>query len=153
MKKLRWLTGLLLIASCAGCYTDIVTTPRLKTLTEKRVCIEPIKSENPNVGMVLRDVIEKEFVRKKIELADPNTATIFITGSTFLTVRSTANETKLYIVGTGSSNANQAVESVSLVAKDNSGEILLSASFDNKKRYTASKLAKKFGSSLAKKLK
>lgn len=153
MNKLGWIMAISLIVSAAGCYTDIVTTPQLKTLTERRVFIQPIQSQDPYVGQVLRDVIEKEFIRKKVEIADPNTATIFITGSTFLTIRSTSSETKLYIVGTGSHTASQAIESVSIVAKDSSGEILLSASFDNKKRYTASKLAKKFGSALAKKLK
>jgi hypothetical protein len=42
---------------------------------------------------------------------------------------------------------------VSLVAKDTNGEMLLSASYDNKERYSASQLAKQFGSAVAKKLK
>jgi len=137
----------------AGCLSDIVTTPRLKTLTERRIYIEPIQSENPQVGQVLRDVIEKEFVRKKIELGDPNTATVFIAGSTFMTIRSKASQTKVSVIGTGSAFASQAVESISVIAKDKEGQILLTASYDNKKQYTASKLRKDFGKALANKLK
>jgi len=153
MKRSFWLIGLLLMALSAGCLSDIVTTPQLKTLTERRIYIEPIQSENPQVGQVLRDVIEKEFVRKKIELGDPNTATVFITGSTFMTVRATASQTKVHVIGTGSAFASQAVESISVIAKDREGQILLTASYDNKKQNTASKLGKEFGKALANKLK
>ncbi len=152
MNRSFWLVGLLVIAIFSGCHSDIVTTPTLKTLTAKCVHIEPIESENPYVGKVLRDVLEKEFIRKKVEICDSNSATIFITGSTFLTMRSTGNETKLHIVSTGSFVSTQAIESVSLVAKDSNGEILLTASYDNKEQYSASKLAKEFGSALAGKL-
>jgi len=153
MKRLYWLFGLLLMALSAGCPYDIVTTPRLKLLAEKRIYIEPIRSENPQVGQVLRDVIEKEFVRKNFELGDPNTATVFIAGSTFMTVRGKASQTKVSVIGTGSAFANQAVESISVIAKDKEGQILLTASYDNTKQYTASRLAKEFGSELAKRLK
>jgi len=149
MKRLYWLVGLLAIGTFAGCHTDIVCTKHLKTLDHKCVCLAPLDSENPNIGKVIRDIIEKEFVRRKIELCDPNTATVFITGATFLTARSTSSRTFLG----GSSASSQAIESVSLVAKDKKGEILLSASYDNKERYSASKLAKEFGSALANKLK
>jgi len=150
--RLCWLAVLLTFTLSSGCYYDIVTTARLKTLTPKCVHIEPIESDNPYVGKVLRDVLEKEFIRKKVEICDPNSATIFITGSTFLTMRSTASAAKVYIVGSGSYVSSQAIESVSLVAKDREGEILLTASYDNKKRYSASKLARQFGSALAHKL-
>ena len=149
MNRLYWLIGLLAIGASAGCNSDIVTTNRLKELTLKCVYIEPLESEDPQVGKVIRDIIEKEFVRKKIELCDPNTATIFMTGATFLTARATSSGTFL----TTSSYSSQAIESVSLVAKDVEGEVLLSASYDNKDRYSASKLAKEFGSALANKLK
>jgi len=112
MSRLCWLIGLLSITISTGCHSDIVTTPRLKTLARKCVYIKSIESEDPHVGKVLRDVLEKEFVRKKVEICDPNSATIFITGSTFLTVRSTGSETKLYIVGAGSFVSSQAIESV-----------------------------------------
>ncbi len=149
MNRLYWLIGLLAIGASAGCNSDIVTTNRLKELNLKCVYIEPFESEDPQVGKVIRDVIEKEFIRKKIELCDPNTATIFITGATFLTARATSSGTFL----TTSSYSSQAIESVSLVAKDVEGEVLLSASYDNKDRYSASKLAKEFGSALANKFK
>ncbi len=149
MNRLNWLIGLLAIVVSAGCNSDIVTTDSLKELSHKCVYIEPLKSEDPQVGEVIRDVIEKEFIRKKIELCDSNTATIFITGATFLTVKATSSGTIL----TTSSYSSQAIESVSLVAKDVEGEILLSASYDNKDRQSASKLAKEFGSALADKLK
>jgi hypothetical protein len=133
----------------AGCNSDIVTTNRLRELSRRCIYVAPLESEDPQVGKVIRDVIEKEFIRKKIELCDSNTATIFITGATFLTVKATSSGTIL----TTSSYSSQAIESVSLVAKNSNGEILLSASYDNKERYSASKLAQEFGAALANKLK
>jgi len=149
ISRLQWFIGLLVIGISAGCHSDIVTTNRLKDLSHKCVYIAPLESEDPQVGKIIRDVIEKEFIRKKIELCDPNTATVFITGATFLTVRATSSGTFL----TTSSFSSQAIESVSLVAKDSSGEVLLSASYDNKERYSASELAREFGSALAGKFK
>ncbi len=149
MNRLYWLIGFLAICVSAGCNSDIVTTNRLKELTHTCVYIAPLESENPQVGKVIRDVIEKEFIRKKVELCDPNTATVFITGAAFLTVKATSSGTIL----TTSSYSSQAIESVSLVAKNSNGEILLSASYDNKERYSASKLAQEFGAALANKLK
>ena len=141
MNKLYWLIGLLAISAFAGCGSDIVSTDRLKMLEHKCVYIAPLESDDPHVGKVIRDVLEKELMRRQIELCDPNTATVLFTGSTFMTVR-----------GAGSASS-QAIESVSLVGKDPNGELLLSASYDNKSRYSASKLAQQFGSNLAKKLK
>jgi len=46
---------------------------------------------------------------------------------------------------------SQAIESLSLVGKDVNGEMLLSASYDNKERYSASQFAEQLGSALAKK--
>ena len=141
MDRRFWLIGLLALCACAGCNSDIVCTPRLKMLEHKSGHIAPIESQDPHVGKVIRDVIEKEFVRAKIELCDPNMASVFITGTTFLTVRPASRQTA------------EAIESVSIVAKDRDGEILLSASYDNKAQYTASKLAQEFGQALAGKLK
>jgi len=149
MNRLYWLIGLLVIGASAGCSSDIVCTKRLKMLEHKCVYIAPLESEDPQVGKVIRDVIEKEFIRKKIELCDPNTATVFITGATFLTARAESSGTFL----STSSISSQAIESVSVVAKDSDGEVLLSASYDNRDRYSASKLAQEFGAALANKLK
>jgi len=149
MNRLYWFIGLLAIGASAGCNSDIVTTNRLKELTHRCIYVAPLESEDPQVGKVIRDVIEKEFIRKKIELCDPNTATIFMTGATFLTARATSSGTFL----STSSYSSQAIESVSLVAKNSNGEVLLSASYDNKDRQSASKLAKEFGAALANKLK
>jgi len=149
MNRLCWLIGLLAIGVSTGCNTDIVTTRGLKKLTHKCVYIAPIESDNPQVGKVIRNIIEKEFVRRKIELCDSDTATVFITGATFMTARATSSGSFLG----KSSTSTQAIESVSVVAKDSSGQVLLSASYDNKDRYSASKLAREFGSALADKLK
>jgi hypothetical protein len=110
-------------------------------LEYKCIYIEPIESEDPHVGQVLRDAFEKEFIRQKVALCDANTATVVMTGATFMTVRGTA------------SNSGQFIESITVVAKNTSGEVLISASYDNKERYSASRLAKEFGSALAGKLK
>jgi hypothetical protein len=141
MNKIYWLIGLLAISAFAGCGSDIVSTDRLKMLEHKCVYIAPLESEKPHVGKVIRDCLEKELLRQHIELCDPNTATVFFTGSTFMKVR-----------GSGAVSS-QAIESVSLVGKDINGAMLLSASYDNKDRYSASKLAQQFSSDLAKKLK
>lgn len=143
MNRLYWLIGLFLIGISAGCNSDIVTTNHLKALPHKCVNISPFESEDPQIGKVIRDVIEKEFIRRKIELCDSDTATIFVTGATFLTVRTPTNKG---LIG------NQAIESVSLVAKDINGEVVLSASYDNKGQLSASKLAQEFGSAVADKL-
>ena len=141
MDKIFKAFGLIVIAAAAGCNSDIVSTKQLKELEYKCVYIAPLSSEDPHVGQVLRDALEKELIRRKIAICDENSATILITGSTFLTTR-----------GSGSSTS-QSIESVSLIGKDTNGNILLTASYDNKDQYSASKLAKEFGSAVADKLK
>lgn len=141
MNRFNWLVGLIAVAAVSGCNSDIVSTKQLKELKYKCVYIAPLSSEDPHVGQVLRDALEKELIRQRIAICDQNSATVFMTGSTFLTVR-----------GKGSSTS-QSIESVSVVGKDTNGQILLSASYDNKELYSASKLAKEFGSALAGKLK
>ena len=141
MNRISLFIGLLVIIIISGCNSDIVCTERLKELDSKCVYIEPLSSEDPHVGQVLRDALEKELIRQKISICDENSATIILTGSTFLTVR-----------GSGA-NAGQSIESVSLVGKDRSGQVLLSASYDNKEKASASKISMEFGSALAAKLK
>ena len=133
----------------AGCHTDIVTTKQLKAIKPKCVRIESIESEDPYVGRVIRDVLEKEFIRKKVRLCDANTATVIITGSTFLTSRSSG---KTGWFG-GKESSAQAIESVTITAKDRIGNVLLTASYDNAEQFTASKLTQEFGAALADKLK
>lgn len=141
MNKFIWLLGILVIGVSAGCNSDIVCTERLKMLEYKCVYLAPLNSGDPHVGQVLRDALEKELIRQGIALCDSDSATVFITGSTFLTTRGPMRD------------SGESIESISLVGKDSNGEILLSASYDNKERYSASKLAKEFGSALAGKLK
>jgi hypothetical protein len=142
----------ILLALFAGCNTDIVTTKQLNTIKNKCVYVSPIESQDPYVGKVIRDVLEKEFVRKNIQLCDANTANVILTGSTFLTTRSKGETSMLNILG-GKQSSAQAVESVTITAKDNAGNVLLTASYNNADQQTASKLAQDFGSSLADKLK
>ena len=136
------------LALFVGCHTDIVTTKHLKAVNPKCVYIESIESEDPYVGKVIQDVLEKEFIRKKVQLCDANTANVLITGSTFLTTRSTGKKDWF-----GSKEASaQAIESVTISAKDPNGIVLLTASYDNTEQFTASKLTQDFGSALADKL-
>ena len=137
------------LAFLAGCHTDIVTTKQLKAVRPKCVYIKSIESEDPYVGRVIRDVLEKEFVRKKVQLCDAKYATVILAGSTFLTTRSTG---KTGWFG-GKESSAQSIESLTITAKDKSGNILLTASYDNAEQFTASKLAQEFGSALADKLK
>ncbi len=133
----------------AGCHSDIVVTRRAKELTHKCVYVEPLDSEDPRIGQVIRDIVEKEFVRRRFDVCKPENATMFISGSAFLTTRSTSEKS---FFG-ASAASSQAIESVSLVVKDSDGKLLASASYDNKERYTASRLAKELGGALANRLK
>jgi uncharacterized lipoprotein YajG len=137
------------LAFLAGCHTDIVTTKQLRAVRPKCVHISSIESEDPYVGKVIQGVLEKEFIRKKVQLCDADSANVIITGSTFLTTRSTG-KTDWF----GSKDASaQAIESVTITAKDPNGSVLLTASYDNAEQLTASKLSQEFGSALADKLK
>ena len=136
----------------AGCNTDIVTTNQLKTIKNKCVYVTPIDSQDPYVGKVLRDVLEKEFIRKHIQLCDANTANVILTGSTFMTTRSQGEVGAFNNLLGGKQSSAQAIESVTITAKDKAGNILLTASYNNVDQFTASKLAKDFGSTLADKL-
>ena len=138
-----------LAAFFAGCHTDIVTTKQLKAVRQKCVYVTAVESVDPYVGKVVRDVFEKEFVRKGVKLCDAKSATILLTGSTFLTTRS-AGKTGWF---GGKNSSAEAIESVTATAKDQAGNVLLTASYDNAEQFTASKLAQEFGSSLADKLK
>jgi len=143
----RWvcLTGLLAAIVCTGCNSDIVTTRYLKELDEKCVYITPLESEDPQVGQVISSVLEKEFIRKNVALCDPNSATVIITGATFMTTRGKSTGT---LLGSSAISA-QACESVSVTARDRDNRVLLSASYDNGDRCTVSEFARKFGSALA----
>ena len=139
-----------LLVFISGCHTDIVTTKELKAIKDKCIFVQTIDSEDPYVGKVLRDVLEKEFIRKKVQLCDADTANVIIIGSTFLTTRSEGHK-GLFGMG-GSDSSAQAIESITVTAKDPNGNILLTASYDNAEQFTASKLAQEFGSALADKL-
>jgi len=149
MNRSFLLLGLLTIVSGCGGPSDIVRTKALKSVTERCVHIQPIQSSDQYVGQVLSDVLQKEFIRAKMALCDPDTATILVTGSTFMTTRSAPDARRLK---SRKSAANEAIESISLTAKDREGQILLTASYDNKKQQTAAVLAKKFGRAVARKL-
>jgi hypothetical protein len=140
-----------MLALFAGCNTDIVTTKQLNTIKNKCVYVTPIESQDPYVGKVIRDVLEKEFVRKHIQLCDANTANVILTGSTFMTTRSKGETSMLNLFG-GKQSSAQAIESITVTAKDKTGNILLTASYNNVDQLTASKLAQEFGSTLADKL-
>ena len=145
MKKV--LLGISLIF-LAGCHTDIVTTKQLNTVENKCVYVRPIDSQDPYVGKVIRDVLAKEFMRKHVQLCDEKNANVIITGSTFLTSRSAQKKNWF-----GSADSSgQAIESLTISAKDREGNVLLNASYDNAEQFTASRLAKEFGSALAGKL-
>jgi len=121
----------------AGCNSDIVTTSYLKEVNPKCVYIAPLQSESPQVGQVIRDVLEREFIRRKVAVCDAASATVLITGATFTTTG-------------GESGSNlEACESVSVTAKDINNRVLLSASYNNSGRDTVSRFAKRFGAALA----
>jgi hypothetical protein len=138
MKKALFGVALIFLT---GCHTDIVTTKQLYAVKNKCVFIQPIDSRDPYVGKVIRDVLEKEFVRKRVQLCDEKSANVIVTGSTFLTTRSLKKNTPA-----------EAIESLTITAKDQQGNVLLEASYDNAEQFTASKLAQEFGAALANKL-
>jgi hypothetical protein len=139
----------ILLALFAGCNTDIVTTKQLMTVKNKCVYVTPVESQDPYVGKVLRDVLEKEFVRKHVQLCDAEAANVILTGSTFMTTRSAGKKDWFG----GKDSSAQAIESLTITAKDRAGNVLLTASYNNVDQLTASKLAREFGSALADKLK
>ena len=149
MKNITAIIVLSVLIFAAGCHSDIVTTRHLKAITDKCVYIEKIETHDPYAGKVLRDVLEKEFIRKQVQICDANSANIILTGSAFATFRSAGNSG---MFGSNESSA-EAIEAMSITAKDTSGNILLTASYDNAEQFTASKLAQQFGAALANKLK
>jgi len=68
MNRIYCYVGLLIIVISAGCNYDIVTSKRLKELDYRCIYVAPIDSEEPQIGQVIKDVIEKEFMRKKVKL-------------------------------------------------------------------------------------
>ena len=132
-----------------GCSYDIVTSKKLKHIEHKCIYIATIESKDPQVGKVIGEVLNKEFLRRRFSFCGPDKATIFISGSTFMTNR---GKGKSNLFGS-SSYTTEAIESVSLVIKDRSGDVIASASYDNKDRKSATKLATELGKALAKKLK
>lgn len=145
--------GLVVVAVCfvlSGCSYDIVTSKaKIKQIENKCVYIAPIESTDPHVGKVIGEVLGKEFLRKGFSFCGSEDATIFITGSAFMTNRGEGSSGFF-----GSSNwSSEAIESMSLVIKNRSGDIIASASYDNKDRKSASKLATELGKALASKLK
>ena len=138
-----------MLALFAGCNTDIVTTKQLNTIKNKCVYVSPIESQDPYVGKVMRDVLEKEFIRKHIQLCDTDTANVILTGSTFMTTRAQGETSVLNGLLGGKQFSAQAIESVTITAKDKAGNLLLTASYNNVDQLTASKLAQDFGSTLA----
>jgi len=139
-----------LVLPFVGCKSDIVTTKQLYAIKSRCVCVAAIESQDPYVGKVIRDGIEKELVRKNVRVCEANSANVIITGATFLTTR---GEGHGGLFGLGKSDHSaQAIESVSITAKDTSGNIVMSASYGNTDQSTASKIAQDFGSALADKL-
>lgn len=149
-KKILMLVSLL--ASVSGCNYDIVRNKAVKLDEPKFVFVESLKTEDEHIGIVLRDVIEKEFARKGFALSDANSATILISGSAFLTERSKSSQNFVLFLGGSSSNSNNAIESVSLIAKNRAGQLLATASYDNSGSFTASKLGSEFGRAFSEKL-
>jgi hypothetical protein len=142
------------VGGCSSNY-DILTTDDLKTINidSEGECfyIEPLKTNNPNVGKVISDVIEREFRRRKLTICDRGTATIIVSGSTFMTVRAAPSAKELR--GNKSAAANEAIDSISVKVISREGKLLAIASYDNDELYTVNKAAKIFGAKLAKKLK
>jgi len=146
MNRAYWFISLLPLF--VGCHSDIVTTKQLGAVKNKCVFVQPIESQDPYVGKVIRDVLEKEFVRKGVRMCDAETANVIMTGSTFLTVRSSGKKDWFG----GKESSAQAIESLTIAAKDKAGNVLLTASYDNSEQFTASKLAQGFGQALADRL-
>jgi hypothetical protein len=62
MRRYFKLIGLIAVAAATGCNSDIVSTKLLKDIKYKCVYIAPLNSEDPHVGQVLRDTLEKELI-------------------------------------------------------------------------------------------
>lgn len=147
--KIWGLLAVALLLSTAGCNMDIVTTEHLSAVSERRVYVEAIGSQDPQVGEVLKDILEKELLRRNVAMCDEKNATIIMEGATFMTDQS---KSSAGLFGP-SAVSNQALESITLTARDREGQILLSASYDNMDRKTAGRAGKEFGQAIAQRLK
>jgi hypothetical protein len=142
MKKMTLTVSVLLtLILIAGCGYNVVRNKDVKLDTPKCICNEHLKIDDPNVGNVFHNAIEKEFKRCGFELCRHTNATILISGSASLTEQPV-----------GGSNSEQTIESISLTAKNKTGQILATASYDNTKRLTTSRLATELGRAIAQKL-
>jgi len=144
MKKITLTISVLLtLILITGCNYNVVRNKSVKLDTPKCICNERLKIDDPNIGNVFHDAIEKEFVRCGFKLCRHTNATILISGSASLTPRPIAG---------GSSDSGQTIESVSLIVKNRAGQILVTASYDNTPGITTSRLAAELGRAIAQKL-
>ncbi|MCH9022804.1 MAG: hypothetical protein IID32_08555 [Planctomycetes bacterium] len=145
MRKLLFFACLGFLLVVAGCQYDVVLSPELKALKPKRVYVESFTARNNQIGDVLRDVVTKEFLRKRVVLCSKESATLFVSGAAFFTDRAVG---AAGLFGS-STHSSEAIESFSLVVKDIEGNTVALASYDNVNRYGAVRLGREVGAILA----
>lgn len=131
-----------------GCNTDMVVSPELNEIEDKRIYVSTFTSEDPGIGQVIRDIMIKEMLRAGVPMTPEDQANLIITGAAFLTDQSKGRSG----IFTSSSRTTQSIESVSVVVKTPDGRVMASGSYDNSARESASEIAKELGAKVASKL-
>lgn len=139
------LTLTLTAGFATGCRTDVVISPELKALPDKRIHVADFTADTEGIGHVIRDVMIKELLREGVTLSSENQANLFITGAAFLTDH-TRGRSGIF---TASSMQTQAIESVSVVIKTRDGTVMGSGSYNNSKRKSAAEIGKALGEEIA----
>jgi hypothetical protein len=134
----------------SGCHMDVmVDRERLAEVGLRCVHIGPLASANEPLAQVVRDVLEKEFMRREMGPCTAEEATLLMSGSIDAL---SINTTRKKFLGPLEETSRESISSVSLVVKDREGSVVLSMSFDNQDRHSAIHLGRMLGRDLAKKL-
>lgn len=147
----------LLVCSIYGCYSDIAVTEKFKSLEQKRIYVGQIECDNPRVGEILQDCIQKEFVKAKLDISNQDDATMIIGGSVFITPKKDISGTGVFgeygggVYGAGKEKI--LIDSVSLQVKAKDGTLLAIASFNNWADLNVEEVGRYLGGDLANKLK
>ena len=96
------------------------------------------------------EVLEKEFMWWELGACTAEEATLFVSGSIDTLG---INTTRKKFLRPLEEISRESISSVSLVAKDNTGHVVLSLSYDNQDRRSTIQLGRMMGRELAKKLK
>ena len=151
------LVSMMMMLAVGGCYSDVTVTKELKTLDRKCIHIGQIDCNNPRVAKILRDCLQKEFIKAKLDVCDEDTATMIMTGDVFMTTeKEFAGSGWFGSYGSGGYVGGKealAIDSTSFQVKTKDGRLLAVASYNNWVRERVERVGHFLGYDLASKLK